>query len=538
MRDRLWVEVIGGGPAGLYAARLLKLRHPDWRVHVIEQRDLGATFGYGIGLAAHTLRRMRDADPASHRALRAIGYELDSWELRVRGRSIRGGDNTSIGLSRAGMLGVLAEHAIAAGVEIAWGRRADLHDAAHADLVVAADGVGSAVRARLADDVGARVEVGDLAYIWCGAPIVHDSMRFEVVETEHGVFVAHLMPYAHGLCTFQVDTRMESLRNAGLALGAAGPDGADAATLEYLSEVFTEVLCGTRLEGNGAVWSVFQTVRCERWSSGKVALLGDAAHTAHYSVGSGTRMAMEDALALADAIDASADVPEALAAYEAARRPSVERLQTRALRSQAWWASLPQRLHLPLPQLMVNYQTRTGAVTATALAEADRPLVEAALDESSTGDTTPADLSAPTGRANGDLPHAILARPLRLPRTTLLSRLVTLDSDIVCEVDGDVDDVARMRAGHAKAMILARIDARRSGATELASQLIDAGADAVLLPSNLGDSGLLSRLDDAERIRLGGVPVAVEAEVGELELASAGVLAGRADLVTLIRGAA
>ena len=532
MSGPLRVEVIGGGPAGLYAARLLKLRHPDWRVHVTEQRDQGATFGYGIGLAAHTLQRMRDADPASHAALLAIGYELDTWELRLRGRSIRGGDNTSIGLSRAGMLRVLADHAIAAGVEVDWGRRADLDAAAGADLVVAADGVGSAARARLADDVGAHVEVGDLAYVWCGAAIVLDSMRFEVVETEHGVFVAHVMPYARGLCTFQVDTRMESLHNAGLALGAAGPDGTDARTIDYLSDAFADVLGGVRLDGNGSVWSAFQTVRCDRWSSGNVALLGDAAHTAHYSVGSGTRMAMEDALALADASIASADLPGALAAYEAARRPSVERLQTRALRSQAWWASVPERLHLPLPQLMVSYQTRTGAVTATALARADRPLVDAALAASATGD------AVPPGATNGDVPQAILARPLRLLRTTLPSRLVTVDSDIVCEVDGDVDDVATTRADHADAVILARVDARQSGATELASRLIVAGADAVLLPSDLGDSGLLSRLDNAERIRFGGVPVAVGAEPGELDLASAGVLAGRADLVTIARGAA
>ncbi len=521
MRGPLHVAVIGGGPGGLYAARLLKLRHPGWRVRVAEQRAPGATFGYGIGLAAHTLRRMHDADPASHDALLAIGYPLDTWELRLRGRSIRGGDNTSIGLSRSQMLSVLAEHAMAAGAEIEWGRRAELEQVADADLVVAADGVGSAVRARLGRDVGASVEVGDLAYIWCGGPIVLDSMRFEVVETEHGVFVAHVMPYARGRCTFQVDTRMESLRNAGLALGAAGPDGTDAATIEYLSDAFAGILGGARLEGNGSVWSTFQTVRCTRWSTGNVALLGDAAHTAHYSVGSGTRMAMEDALALADAIDAAAELPDALAAYEAARRPSVERLQTRALRSQAWWASLPDRMEMPLPQLMVNYQTRTGAVTASALAAADRPLVDAALAE-------------PAPREPSEAPGAILGRALRLARATLPNRLVG-PGDEVRDVEGDVDLVAKTRADHADALILARLDGDRA---EAAAALIDAGADAVLVAAQPGDGGVLRRLDAAERMRLGGVPVAVEAAESELDLASAGVLAGRADLVTLIGGAA
>lgn len=523
------VEVIGGGPGGLYAARLLKLWHPEWVVRLHERNPPDATFGFGIGLNAHTLRRMADADPVTYEGLLEIGHGLRTWNLRLGSRSISGGDNQSIGLSRAGMLRVLADHAAAVGVEIEWGRAVGLDDVdVDADLVIAADGAGSGARSRLADELGVTTRAGGLAYIWCGAEIELDTMQFEIVETPHGVFVAHVMPYTRQQATFQVDARLDAIRRAGLDIGRADHDGDDLATLEYLSAAFAPILDGGTLRGNRSVWSTFTTVSCHRWSAGNVVLLGDAAHTAHYSVGSGTRMAMEDALGLAEAIDAHDELAAALRSYEANRRPSVERLQSRALRSQAWWASFPDRMHLPLPQLMASYQTRTGALGASSLAKADPDLVEAALRH--VADDAPG--------LDGDPLPAILERPLRLARTTLPRRVVSNRGADVVDVVADVTDVARARRRHPDRLVLARLESGQLVSAEAAERLIDSGADAVHLRVEADGANLLDRLEMAERLRLTGAVVAVESAGDDLDQLAAGILAGRLDLVTTPEAAA
>jgi anthraniloyl-CoA monooxygenase len=527
-RPPLEVAVLGGGPGGMYAARLLKLRHPTWAVRVHERNDPGATFGFGIGLSPHTLQRMHAADPETYEALLAIGYELRTWRMQIGSSSISGGDNQSIGLGRADLLGILTRHALDVGVEIEWGTFADLDRTTGADLIIAADGATSSTRARLADRLGVTTEPGDLAYIWCGADLELDTMQFEVAETEHGVFVAHVMPFAAGRCTFQVDARLATVRSAGLDGGEIDALGNDAVTLEHLSAVFGRLLGSVRLRGNRSAWATFDTVRCRAWSTGNLVLIGDAAHTAHYSVGSGTRMAMEDALALTDAIGSHPDVPTALHAYETERRPSTDRLQTRALQSQAWWASFPDRMHLPLPQLMTNYQTRTGALGATALAAADAELVNSAL----------ALLPAGTPAPGADICRTILACPLHLGRTTLPARIVDPDGDAVLRVPADVSEVAGAREHHPDHLILATLAPRQTMTPELATKLHSAGADAVLLAVAAHGGDVIACLDLAEHIRLGSsVPVAVIGDAAHIDLLSAGVLAGRLDLVSITDGA-
>jgi len=527
-RPPLEVAVLGGGPGGMYAARLLKLRHPTWAVRVHERNDPSATFGFGIGLSPHTLRRMQVADPETYEALLAIGYELRTWKMQIGSNAISGGDNQSIGLGRADLLGILTRHALDLGVEIEWGTFADLDRITGADLIIAADGATSSTRTRLADRLGVTIEPGDLAYIWCGADLELDTMQFEVAETEHGVFVAHVMPFAAGRCTFQVDARLATVRDAGLDDGETDALGNDARTLDHLSHIFDRLLRGVRLRGNRSVWSTFDTVHCRSWSTGNMVLIGDAAHTAHYSVGSGTRMAMEDALALTDAIGSHPDVPTALHTYEAARRPSTDRLQSRALHSQAWWTSFPDRIHLPLPQLMTNYQTRTGALGATALAEADAELADNALALLPAGKPSPGD----------DICRTILACPLQLARTTLPGRIVNIDGDAVLKVPADVSDVASARERHPDHLILATVAATQTMTTELAAKLHSAGADAVLLAVAAHGGDVIACLDLAEHIRLGsGVPVAVSGDAAHVDLLSAGVLAGRLDLVSITDGA-
>ena len=187
---------------------------------------------------------------------------------------------------------------------------------------------------------------------------------FAPAETEHGTFVTHAYPYSGGQSTFLIETDEQTWRRAGFeATTEQTPsDASDLASLRYLRQAFARQLRGHALIGNRTRWTRFRTVRCQRWSSGRTVLLGDAAHTAHYSIGSGTKLAMEDAIALVEAMDAEPDAAGAFARYEAVRRGPVGRLQELARRSQLWWESFPSRLNVPVEQLMVAYMTRAGNV--------------------------------------------------------------------------------------------------------------------------------------------------------------------------------
>lgn len=526
------VEVIGGGPGGMYAARLLKLRRPEWDVRVRERNAPDATFGFGIGLSPATLRRMQVADRTTYDGLLSIGHDQHTWKMRIGTREILGGDNQAIGLERAGLLQVLAEHATDAGVGIVWGSMTRLEQVAGADLVIVAEGASSNARGALAGDLGVTVEAGDLAYIWCGADIQLDTMLFEVIETEHGIFVAHAMPYADGKATFQIDARLDTVRRAGLADASPGADGSDQQALDYLSGIYERVLGGSRLKGNRSVWSTFNTIRCARWSHDNVVLIGDAAHTAHYSVGSGTRMAMEDALALVDAVSHEPDMATALDVYERNRRPVAGRLQDRATRSQEWWTAFPDRVHLPMPQLMVNYQTRTGAVGASGLAATDPVLFDAGL--AVLADGAP---NRPPDQTTEDAPDRILSCPVEVGGATWPNRTLGFDGGAIA-VPADVAEVAAARESQPTQVIVAAVGAGDVVTAEVARKLHGAGADVLNFDAVSYGGDVLRCLDAAERARLlGEVAVAVTGPPSDLDLMTAGVLAGRVDLVSIREGA-
>ena len=209
------------------------------------------------------------------------------------------------------------------------------------------------------------------------------SALFQPVTTEHGTFVTHAYPYAPDRSTFLIETDEQTWRRAGLraATDATPFDQSDEQSLAYLQDVFADALQGHRLIGNRTRWLRFRTVRCDRWHSGNVVLLGDAAHTAHYSIGSGTKLAMEDAIALVASVHRSDTLDDALLDYEAQRRPAVEHLQEVAGRSQRWWDSFPRRMHLPINQLLVSYMTRAGKVTLEHFAQSTPLVVARALQE-------------------------------------------------------------------------------------------------------------------------------------------------------------
>ena len=374
------VNVLGGGPGGLLAARLLATQ-PGFEVRVQEKLGEGASHGFGVALTHEVLDRVSEVDAEAGRRLRGLTRPLSRWTLRRGSEAVTVDNRGGAAIGRTAMLQELRLLATEAGARVSNGVVASVSDATEADIVIGADGVGSATRNQFAEALGATSEQVPLPYIWCGAPISGDSMNLTLERTGHGIFTAHAMPYPGGRSTFQVDTTVAALASAGFTADAGQVTEEEGrATLEFLEATFADLLDGRRLESGRAHWSTFNVVRCQAWSHRNVVLVGDAAHTAHYTVGSGTRMAMEDALALARNLVASGGSTAAFAPYEADRRPAVEHLQWRAERSQRWWASLEQRIDLPLSTIMLSYFTRTGSSALADVAMGNPAIVDAALE--------------------------------------------------------------------------------------------------------------------------------------------------------------
>lgn len=497
------VAVLGGGPGGLYAARLLKLAHPAATVRVYEQGVPEKTFGFGVAMAGRTQRHLEDADPASLADILAAGRPHD-MRMLVGDQSARVHNGPLIGIGRAALLTVLSEHAEAAGVELHYGRRRSLDELTDVDLVVVADGVSSQTRTAHAAEFGAHVAVADGLYLWAGADFALDTAIFAPVTTAHGTFVTHAYPYAADRSTFLIETDEPTWRAAGfdVTTDATAPDASDTTALAYLEEAFAEHLDGRHLIGNRTRWLRFRTVHCERWSRGNAVLLGDAAHTAHYSVGSGTKLAMEDAIALRDAVAAAADLPEALAGYERERRPHVRRIQELARRSMLWWDAFPRRTHLPVDQLMLAYMTRAGNVGLQRFAGTNPDIVRRGLAALAPGEI-----------AMDDVVGWVLDRPLTHGGRHWDTRVLSAADPDLARVVVDLDDPWSTDAD----ALVKELHERATG---------------FWLTGPAERAALLTRLDLGERLRAetGGL-VVVEGPADCRDDLAAGLAAGRADLV-------
>jgi salicyloyl-CoA 5-hydroxylase len=375
-RAGLHTVVVGAGPAGLFYALLAKQRMPGHEIVVHERNPADATFGFGVVFSERTLGGLADADPELHEAMSAAGVAWTDIEVRRRDGVVRCGGHGFSAVSRRTLLRLLQERAVDVGVELRFEHEAGPEDLAGADLVLAADGVNSATRERHAAQLQPRARPGGAKYIWFATPQPFDALTFVFVEDRHGVWGLHAYPFEDGTSTFIVETDEVTWRSAGLdAAGELPPGESDLESRRYCEELFAEHLGGHGLLVNNSKWLQFRTLRCGSWHAGNVVLLGDAAHTAHFSVGSGTKMAMEDALALAEVVADADDLPGALARYEQSRRPSVEHIQAAARTSIVWWERFRHVAHRDLEQFAFHFLSRSPMVTRARLLKRDRRFV-------------------------------------------------------------------------------------------------------------------------------------------------------------------
>ncbi|MGC2218203.1 MAG: FAD-dependent monooxygenase [Pseudolabrys sp.] len=351
------ITILGAGPAGLYLAYLIKRRRPDTTVTVIEQNPADATFGFGVVFSDRALEFLREDDEATYSA---ITPHMESWNditIAHRGErvTIDGVGFSAIG--RLKLLQLLQARARSVGVEPVYRRTVkSLDELGDADLVVGTDGVNSLVRRGNEERFGASVRFLSNRFAWFGTGRRFETLTQTFVETDAGSFNAHHYRYAPNLSTFIVEVDGATFARTGFG------QMDEEQTRSFCERVFAQALDGNQLISNKSTWRQFPIVHNEHWSVGNCVLVGDALHTAHFSIGSGTRLAMEDAIALDKALTHSDDIGAALAAYEATRRPILEKLVSGANGSATWYEHFAEHMRLAPIDLAMSYITRSGRI--------------------------------------------------------------------------------------------------------------------------------------------------------------------------------
>jgi 2-polyprenyl-6-methoxyphenol hydroxylase-like FAD-dependent oxidoreductase len=351
------ITCVGGGPAGLYFAVLAKLADPGHEVTVLERNPAGVTYGWGVVFWDDLLDDLFRHDPVSARRIWDAAYKWDEYEVRATGKAVNHLAGYGFSLGRHRLLEILAERATELGVDLRY--RADVGDAPAADLVVACDGAGSRIRERDAGHFGAEVETGRNKYIWLGTPHVFRTFTFGFERTEAGWIWFHAYPFAADASTFIVECTPETW--AGLGFDRMdGREGCDRLGQIFAAHLDGAPLVDQRAESGGTGWLNFRRVTNRRWDHGNVALMGDAAHTTHFAIGSGTKLAIQDAMALAEAVAGGGDLAAALERYEHRRTEALAPLQRAAKASSEWFERMPEYAELPARQFSYALSNRRG----------------------------------------------------------------------------------------------------------------------------------------------------------------------------------
>ena len=430
------IAIIGGGPAGLYLAALVKQLNPKHTIEIWERNAADDTFGFGVVFSDETLSGIENADSAFYERLSKSFAIWDDIDVHFKHGVQTSGGHGFAAISRQRLLQILRERCEEFGVSIRQRQLAPPLDQLRRsyDLVVAADGANSLTRSAGAEVFQPRIDLRHARYMWLGTPRVFDAFKFFIAETEIGTVQAHAYPYSDFMSTFIVELAEDPWMRSGQIDSAERswkPGESDEAGIEFCAEVFRDDLQGAQLVGNNSRWIRFPTVRTRSWRDGNVLLIGDAAHTAHFSIGSGTKLAMEDALALAACLHENGSVEGAIGAYESERRPVVESAQRAAQASLEWFENIGQYVHQEPLQFAFNLLTRSRRVTYANLKVRDPEFV-ARVEQS----------FHPNGR-----PVPPMFVPIRLRELELSNRVIVSAMDMYSSDDGLIGDFHLVHLG-------------------------------------------------------------------------------------------
>jgi 2-polyprenyl-6-methoxyphenol hydroxylase-like FAD-dependent oxidoreductase len=363
------IFVAGAGPAGLYFAYLAKRAHPEWHIEVVEQNPADSTFGFGVVFSDRALEFLRGDDPQTYELITPAMQQWSDLAVVHRGSPVVIDGIGFAAIGRLKFLQLLQQQAQSVGIRPRYRTAVHSKECLEGyDLVVAADGANSAVRGMA--DFGTAVSPLTNRFAWYGTARPFRTLTQTFVQDEHGCFNAHHYRHARDMSTFVIECDAETWRRAGFA------SMGESDTLAFCERVFAETLQSHRLVSNNSIWRNFPNVRNRRWSAGNIVLIGDALRTAHFSIGSGTRLAMEDAIALAKALGNCPEVAQALAAFEAARRPIVEKLVAAADASGAWYERFAEHMRLGPREFAWSYIQRSGRIDPQRLRRTSPKFVE------------------------------------------------------------------------------------------------------------------------------------------------------------------
>ena len=373
------IKIIGGGPAGMYFAILMKNADAAHEITIYERNGPDDTFGWGVVFSGKTLRNLRAADEPTHAAITRNFAAWDNVDVVHREQKISIHGNSFSGIARLGLLKILQQRCEELGIIIKFRHEvADIDSLkADCDLVVGADGVNSLVRQTFVDQFEPDLSVRPNKYIWYGTNQLFHGLTLTFRETSAGVFAAHSYEFDQTTSTFIVECDPRTWNDAGFA------EMSDEETRAYIAEVFAADLNDQPLLSNNSKWINFVLVKNGRWSFENVVLLGDALHTAHFSIGSGTKLAMEDAIALKESFDKEPEVAAALRRFEEVRKPVIEEYQAAAYESMVWFENARDYMHLTPIELAYILMTRSGKVDRESLRRRDPEFVSA-YEEGST----------------------------------------------------------------------------------------------------------------------------------------------------------
>ncbi len=426
------IHVIGAGPAGLYSAILLKKSIPDAAITVIERNKADDTFGFGIVLSAETLANLKAADPPTHKAIGDNFAYWDDIDVQFKGEVLRSGGHGFSGIRRLTILNILQDRAAELGVEIRYQTEQGEQGAdaeVDADLIIASDGMASATRKRFESHFAPHVDLRSNRFVWLGAKMNLPAFYYSFRENAAGIWNMHAYQYTPGESTIVIETTDDAFLKSGLIIDD------EAATARYIEALFADDLKGATVLTNRSTWRQFPTYHCEKWHYEKsspthvqhTVLLGDAAHTAHFSIGSGTKLALEDAIALNAAIARSPnDLTAALQSYDRGRRDEVGRIQHSANVSLVWFENVRRFWDMHPIQFNVSLLTRSKQITFDNLAVRDPKLVRDATIWWNTDQAQKlgVQLSEDSNKPDKFLSSPPMFAPFKLREMTLVNRVV------------------------------------------------------------------------------------------------------------------